>query len=248
MASAGFGAAFRHLRDLFGGGTVVGLDDGQLLARYESAGTRRPSRPWWPATGRWSWPPAGPSSGTSTTSRTPSRPPSSSWPGRPARSGAATPWAAGCTASPTASAVQASVEARRRRRKEAEASAMAPRIASRPDLTTTSSALILHEEIDRLPEAPAAAGRALRPGGADLRAGRPPAPMDRADAPVPAGQGPAAAQGPADPPGRDGPGDRRRRWRPGPRRPSRRALVRRRCSRRPAGGLGRRGAPDPHLI
>ena len=34
MAGAGFGAAFRQLRGLFGNGSVVGLGDGQLLARY----------------------------------------------------------------------------------------------------------------------------------------------------------------------------------------------------------------------
>ena len=34
MAGAGFGAAFRQLRGLFGAGSVVGLGDGQLLARY----------------------------------------------------------------------------------------------------------------------------------------------------------------------------------------------------------------------
>src|ERR1700689_3405365 len=34
MASAALGTAFRHLRDLFGAGSVVGLGDGQLLARY----------------------------------------------------------------------------------------------------------------------------------------------------------------------------------------------------------------------
>ncbi len=37
MASATFGTALRHLRDLFGTGTVGGLEDGQLLARYSSA-------------------------------------------------------------------------------------------------------------------------------------------------------------------------------------------------------------------
>jgi RNA polymerase sigma factor (sigma-70 family) len=36
MARAGLGAAFRQLRGLFGGGSVVGLEDGQLLARYAS--------------------------------------------------------------------------------------------------------------------------------------------------------------------------------------------------------------------
>ena len=37
MASAAFGTALRHLRDLFGTGTVGGLEDGQLLARYSNA-------------------------------------------------------------------------------------------------------------------------------------------------------------------------------------------------------------------
>ncbi len=36
MASATLGMTFRHLRDLFGAGTVVGLTDGQLLSRYSS--------------------------------------------------------------------------------------------------------------------------------------------------------------------------------------------------------------------
>ncbi len=31
------GTALRHLRDLFNGGTAVGLTDGQLLARYAAS-------------------------------------------------------------------------------------------------------------------------------------------------------------------------------------------------------------------
>ncbi len=38
MAGAGLGAAFRHLRDLFGSGSVAGLGDGPLLARYAGSG------------------------------------------------------------------------------------------------------------------------------------------------------------------------------------------------------------------
>ncbi len=38
MAGATMGMAFRHLRGLFGGGSVVALEDGQLLARYEADG------------------------------------------------------------------------------------------------------------------------------------------------------------------------------------------------------------------
>ncbi|WP_435011014.1 sigma-70 family RNA polymerase sigma factor [Tundrisphaera lichenicola] len=37
MASAGLGSAYRHLRSLFGAGSVVGLGDGQLLARYSGS-------------------------------------------------------------------------------------------------------------------------------------------------------------------------------------------------------------------
>ena len=50
--------------------------------------------------------------------------------------------------------VQASVEAKKRRRKEAEAAAMAPSDTSHPGLGTDHDLRpILHEEIDRLPEA-----------------------------------------------------------------------------------------------
>ncbi len=45
---------------------------------------------------------------------------------------------------------------------------------------------------------PAAAGDPLRPGGPDLRAGRPPPALDRADAAAPADQGAAAAAGSVD--------------------------------------------------
>ena len=196
MASTGFGTAFRHLRDLFGAGTVVGPGRRPApgpVRRLEGRGGVRGAGG--AGTGRWSWRSAGPSSGTSTTSRTPSRPPSWSWPGRPARSGRATPWAAGCTGSPTGSASRPSVEAKRRRRSEAEASAMATPDASRPG-----------PEPDSRPDpargdrpaarAPSPAGRALRPGGPDLRAGRRAAPLDRADAPLPAG-GPGSGSGTA---------------------------------------------------
>ena len=37
MTGTAFGTAFRHLRDLFGAGSVVGLGDGQLLSRYSGA-------------------------------------------------------------------------------------------------------------------------------------------------------------------------------------------------------------------
>ena len=34
------GTSLRHLRDLFSGGTAVGLTDGQLLARYAASNDR----------------------------------------------------------------------------------------------------------------------------------------------------------------------------------------------------------------
>jgi DNA-directed RNA polymerase specialized sigma24 family protein len=43
MAGAAMGTAFRHLRGLFGGGSVVGLEDGQLLARSVGSGPDRES-------------------------------------------------------------------------------------------------------------------------------------------------------------------------------------------------------------
>ena len=51
---------------------------------------------------------------------------------------------------------------------------------------------------------PPAAGGALRPGGPDLRAGRRPAAMDRADPAVPAGRARQRLHGPAGPPGDHG--------------------------------------------
>ena len=165
------GTALRHLRDLFHDGTAVGLSDGQLLARYAADRDGPPSRPWSRATARWSWPPAAPSSSTSTTSRTPSRPPSSSWPGRPARSAPATPWAAGCTASPIAPRCRRTSRRSGGAGDEAETSAMAIPAATRPGLDAATSC-------DRARGArpaarsPSAAGGPLRPGGPDLRAGR----------------------------------------------------------------------------
>ena len=67
--------ASRHFRTVFGAG------GGRLAGRRCAAGAvppagatrsrRRPSRPWWSGTGRWSWPSAGASWATRTTPRTP---------------------------------------------------------------------------------------------------------------------------------------------------------------------------------
>ncbi|WP_435011044.1 sigma-70 family RNA polymerase sigma factor [Tundrisphaera lichenicola] len=151
MASTGIGSAYRHLRDLFGGGSTIGLADGQLLARYASSkdgaafealvGRHGPmvlatcrailkneqdAEDAFQATFLVLARKAGSVRGGEALG---------GWLHRVARR----------------SAVQASVRSKRRRRKEAEASAMTPpgSATSRPvdDLKP-----ILHEEIDRLPE------------------------------------------------------------------------------------------------
>jgi RNA polymerase sigma factor (sigma-70 family) len=149
MASTGFGAAFRQLRGLFGDGSVVGLGDAQLLARYadfkdeaafEALVTRH-----------------GPMVLTicravlrnehdvedafQATFLVLARK-AASIRGGDALAG----WLHRVA---HRASVQASVEARRRRLKEAEASArlITPRVEPDPEL-----AAILHEEIDHLPE------------------------------------------------------------------------------------------------
>ena len=224
MASAALGTAFRHLRDLFGAGTVVGLGDGQLLARYsgskdEVAFEALVARhgPMVLATCRAVLRNEHDVEDAFQATFLVLARKAHSIRGGDALGG----WLHRVA---YRAAVQASVEAKKRRRKEAEASAMAPLDASRPGLETDHDLRpILHEEIDRLPEEPAPAGRALRPRRADLRAGGRAAPLDRADAPLPAGQGPAAAQGPADRAGASPPRPSAPPWLPrGPRRRSRR--------------------------
>ena len=81
--------------------------------------------------------------------------------------------------------------------REAEAAAMATLHATHTEPRTRN-------RLDRPRRArpparsPAAAGGPLRPGGPDLRAGGPPAALDRADAAAPADQGPATAAGSVD--------------------------------------------------
>src|SRR5438270_3436289 len=145
MASAAMGAAFRHFRDLFGAGSVVGLGDGQLLARYSGS---KDEAAFEALVGRH-----GPM--VLATCRAVLRSEhdvedafqatflvlarkAHSIRGGDALGG----WLhrVACRA-----AVQASVEARRRRFKELEASEMARRTSSRPD---PDLAAILHEDID----------------------------------------------------------------------------------------------------
>ena len=152
MASAGFGAAFRHLRGLFGAGSVVALDDGQLLARYESG---RDEAAFEALIGRH-----GPM--VLTTCRAVLKDEhdvedafqatflvlarkAGSIRGHDALAG----WLHRVA---YRASVQAGVEAARRRRKEAEASEIARMNAPRRDPDPELGA-ILHEEVDRLPEA-----------------------------------------------------------------------------------------------
>ena len=206
MASAAFGTAFRHLRDLFGAGSVVGLEDGQLLARYagskdEAAFEALVARhgPMVLATCR----------AILKNEHDVEDAFQATFLVLARKAGSIR---AGDALGGWLHRVAYRAGSRRISRRsggaehEAEASAMASRVPvpiSRPTWA--------HPARGDRPAArsSAAAGRALRPGGPDLRAGRRPAPLDRADAPPPAGQGPAAAQGPSDPPGRDRPGGRR---------------------------------------
>ena len=153
MASAALGTAFRHLRDLFGAGSVVGLGDGQLLARYSDS---KDEVAFEALVGRH-----GPM--VLATCRAVLKnehdvedafqatflvlaKKAHSIRGGEALGG----WLHRVA---YRASVQASVEARKRRRKEAEASAMAPLDASRPGPGTDHDLRpILHEEIDRLPE------------------------------------------------------------------------------------------------
>jgi RNA polymerase sigma factor (sigma-70 family) len=154
MARAPLGIAFRHLRVLFGGGSVAGLGDGALLARYRDT---RDEAAFEALVGRH-----GPmvlatcrailsnehdvEDAFQATFLVLARK-AGSVRGADALGG----WLHRVA---YRASVQASVEAKRRRRKEREASAMATRdvptagLAIDPDLSP-----IVHEEIDRLPEA-----------------------------------------------------------------------------------------------
>ena len=151
MAGAGFGATFRHLQGLFGARSVAGLEDGQLLDRYES---ERDEAAFEALIGRH-----GPmvlaicravlrnehdvEDAFQATFLVLARK-AGSIRGGDALGG----WLHRVA---YRASVQASVEAARRRRKEAEASAMASMSRSRPGHDPELGA-ILHEEIDRLPE------------------------------------------------------------------------------------------------
>jgi RNA polymerase sigma factor (sigma-70 family) len=153
MAGTAFGTAYRHLRDLFGAKSVIGLGDGQLLSRYSGSKdelafealvarhgpmvlatcrailkNEHDVEDAFQATFLILARSAGAIRGADALG---------GWLHRVA-----------CRAS-----VQASVEAKKRRRREAEASAMAVSDANHSGLGTDHDVRpILHEEIDRLPK------------------------------------------------------------------------------------------------
>jgi RNA polymerase sigma factor (sigma-70 family) len=145
------GIAFRHLRDLFGAGSVIGLGDGQLLARYssskdEAAFEALVSRhgPMVLATCRAILKNEHDVEDAFQATFLVLAKKARSIRGGDALGG----WLHRVA---YRASVKASIEAKRRRQKEAEASAMAPLDASRPGFETELKP-ILHEEIDRLPE------------------------------------------------------------------------------------------------
>ena len=112
MANARSSDLLRQVRTLFGAGRSRGCPTRSCWSgsRPEVPGgrgcaspPRRPSRPWWPAMGRWSWASAGAPWPTPATSRMPSRLPSSCWCAGLARSGWVTRWVDGSTAWPAGS-------------------------------------------------------------------------------------------------------------------------------------------------
>ena len=153
MARAALGSAFRHLRYLFGAGSIVGLGDRQLLVRYsgsndEAAFEALVNRhgPMVLATCRAVLRNEHDVEDAFQATFLVLARKAGSIRGGDALGG----WLHRVA---YRASVQASVEAVRRRRKEAEASAMAPPDVSRPGPETDHDwKPILHEEIDRLPE------------------------------------------------------------------------------------------------
>jgi RNA polymerase sigma factor (sigma-70 family) len=148
MAGATMGMAYRQIKGLFGGGSVLALEDGQLLARYEA---ERDEAAFEALIGRH-----GPM--VLTTCRAVLRDEHDAEDAFQATFLVLARKAGSVRGDDSLggwlhrvayrSSVQASVEARRRRRKEAEA-AMAREQSSFPESEQAAS---LHEEIDRLPE------------------------------------------------------------------------------------------------
>ena len=154
MTGTAFGTAFRHLRDLFGAGSVVGLGDGQLLSRYSGSNDEVAFEalvarhgPMVLATCRAILKNEHDVEDAFQATFLVLARKAGSIRGGDALGG----WLHRVA---YRASVQASVEAKKRRRKEAEAAAMAPSDTSHPGPETDPDVrLILHEEIDRLPEA-----------------------------------------------------------------------------------------------
>ena len=162
MAIGALGTALEHLRDLFSGGTVVGLTDGQLLSRYA---TSRDGQAFEALVARH-----GPM--VLATCRAILRHEHDVEDAFQATFFVLARKAGAVRVGETLGgwlhrvayrvAVQASIAAKRRRVRESEVLAMAiatvasPEPGFEPDLGS-----ILHEEINRLPEGQALAGRAL---------------------------------------------------------------------------------------
>ena len=150
-SSLAMGGTLRHLRDLFGDGTAVGLGDGQLLARYtdssdEAAFEALVARhgPMVLATCRAVLKHEHDVEDAFQATFLVLARKARSVRGGDALGG----WLHRVA---YRASVQASVEARRRRRREAEASAMTPLHSAPTDLATDVAAIV-HEEVDRLPE------------------------------------------------------------------------------------------------
>ena len=161
----------QHLDLLFRAGTVVGLSDEQLLARFAGredvasavafeALVRRHG-PMVLATCRVRFE-------TSMTPKKPSRPRFSSWPAKPTRSGAGIGSVPGCTESPFARPSRLRVATAQRRKREMLAAERTARVEQEPGWHVEREEVrkAVHQELDRLPSG--SGGIAVRPPGRKL--------------------------------------------------------------------------------
>ncbi len=153
MTTGRHGSALEHVQRLFGGGTVAGSAEGQLLERFVARrdevgvrGARGPAR----ADGPGRLPAR--AAPTRTTSRTPSRPPSSSWPARPASLRDARPLGPWLHGVARRVAVRRRADAARRRGPRAAGRSSRAAERRRPTPDRRDLRAVLDEEIARLPE------------------------------------------------------------------------------------------------
>ena len=197
------GTTLRHLHDLFSGGTAVGLTDGQLLARYTASN----DGPAFAALVARHGPMV------AATCRAVLRHEHDVEDAFQATFLVLARKAGSVRAGDALGgwlhrvayrvAVQANIEVKRRRRRESDVPPMEIPAAARPvlDLDLCS---IVHRRDRPAARASSLAGRALRPGGAELRAGRHAARLDRAGPPLPAVEGAGATAWSPGPARRDG--------------------------------------------